>query len=228
MALKVAVEIGKQYLKVVSVQSQGIQSKLSDCIIEPIPSFTDEQIAQKISSIFTREKIRVKFVTVCLSRDSVTIKNLHLPSRNQQEINQMLDLHIARVVPYKKDEIVYAYQSLGVDEMGYSRTILAIAHKDIIKRQENILEKASLFIDKVTLSSYGIWQWAVRSFGSEIKEDELYILLDFDSTFTDFIVFSQKNLLAFSKPLLIKSLRMSRRWILMIASFIPATSCSST
>ncbi|MBM3245278.1 MAG: hypothetical protein FJZ15_05745 [Candidatus Omnitrophica bacterium] len=194
MSARISIEIGKLYLKIVTANSQGIQTKFSDCIIEPAPGFTDEQISQKIALIFSQEKIKTKSVTVCLSRDCVTIKNLHLPSKNQQEINQMLDLHIARVVPYKKDEIVYAYQSLGSDEMGYSRMILAIAHKDVIKRQERILEKAGLYIEKILLSSYGIWQWVARNNGPEIKGDDLYFILDFDSTFTDFVIFSQKNL----------------------------------
>lgn len=194
MGIKVALEVGKQYLKIVTAQSQGIQLKLQDCIVEPINSLTDEQISQKIALAFQKEKIKTRFVTVCLSRDCVTIRNLHLPSHNPQEINQMLDLHIARVVPYKKDEIVYAYQSLGADEMGYTRMILAIAHKDILKRQEKILERAGLFIDKVSLSSYGIWQWAIKTSSQEIKADELYVQLDFDTTFTDFIIFSHQNL----------------------------------
>jgi Tfp pilus assembly PilM family ATPase/Tfp pilus assembly protein PilN len=194
MSVRVALEIGKQYIKMVMVKSQGGQSGLFDCIVVPIPSFSDEQIAQTIADIFRREKIRVKSVVVCLSRDSVTIRNLHLPSRDAGELNQMIDLHIARVVPYKKGEIVYTYQSLGADEMGYTRVVLAIAHIDVIGRQDKILEKAGLIIDRISLSSYGIWQWVLKTCSSEIKQNELYMLLDFDSTFTDFIVFSQQNL----------------------------------
>jgi len=194
MGIRLALEIGKQYLKLAIVKSQGLQLKLVDCIAEPIPAFSDEQIAQKIADILRREKLRAKFVVVCLSRDSVTIRNLHLPSRDTQEINQIIDLHIARVVPYKKDEIVYAYQSFGMDEMGYARIILAIAHIDVIRRQEKIMEKAGLFVDKILLSSYGIWQWVLKNCRSDIDQNGLYILLDFDSTFTDFIIFSQQNL----------------------------------
>jgi len=194
MSTRVAIEIGKQYLKIVIAAHQGLQTKLLDCIVEPITALSDDQIALRIQEIFRREKLKTKFVVVCLSRDSVTIRSLHLPSKDNQEINQIIDLHIARVVPYKKDEIVYTYQSLGQDEMGYSRVMLAIAHIDIVRRQDKILEKAGLFVDRINLSSYGIWQWALKNCGSEINNTELYVLLDFDSTFTDLIIFSKQNL----------------------------------
>lgn len=194
MSQKVALEISKQYLKVVTASRQGTKISITDFIIEPIINLTDDQISQKIIDIFKRKRIKNNSVFLCLSRDSSTVRNIHLPSKSQDEISQMIDLHIARVVPYKRDEIVYAYQSLGNDEMGYARLILAIVHKDIIRRQEKILEQASLYVDHVSLSSYGIWLWAIKTCSTKIKQDELYILLDFDSTFTDFIVFSNKYL----------------------------------
>jgi hypothetical protein len=107
----------------------------------------------------------------------------------------MIDLNVCRIVPYKKEEIVFGYQILGLDEMNYTNVILAIVKNDAIRRQTKIIEKAGLFIERVSLSSYGAWGWVLENHRSELNQNDLYLLLDIDSAFTDFIIFSRSNLL---------------------------------
>ena len=120
MNLSVALEVNKQYIKIVTLESIANQQNVFNCIVEPVTSLTDEQIANKITEILRREKLRPRAIYVSLPRDFVTVRNLHLPSQDNHEIIQMIELHIARVVPYKKDEIVFTYKLSGMDEMGYA------------------------------------------------------------------------------------------------------------
>jgi len=195
MSLNVALEINKQYLKIVAADSGANQQNTFNCIVEPVVSLTDEQIASKITEVLRREKLRPQTILVSLPRDFVTVRNLHLPSQDNQEITQMIELHIARVVPYKKDEIVFTYKLSGMDEMGYARVILGIIQIDALRRQSSILEKVGYFADNVILTSYESLQWILKSCSAEINQNDLYAILDVDSTFTDFIVFSKQGLL---------------------------------
>lgn len=195
MNLSVALEINKQYLKIVAVDSGANQQNTFSCIVEPVVSLTDEQIANKIIEVLRRERLRPHAIYVCLPRDFVTVRNLHLPSQDNQEITQMIELHIARVVPYKKDEIVFTYKLSGMDEMGYARVILGIIQIDALRRQANIVEKVGYFADNVILSSYESLQWILKSCSADINQNDLYAILDVDSAFTDFIVFSKQGLL---------------------------------
>lgn len=195
MTFPIGLEISKQYIKLATFRFGGKNTRHLDYIVEPIASLTDEQITQKITGILRNEKLKARVATICLSRDFITVRNLHLPSRNTQEITQMIDLHIARVVPYKKEEIIFSHQFLGVDETGYARVLLAIAQIEAIRRQIRILEKSGFFIDEINLSSYGAWQWVIKNCQSEINQRDLYIILDIDSLFTDFIIFSQQGFL---------------------------------
>jgi hypothetical protein len=45
------------------------------------------------------------------------------------------------------------------------------------------------------LSSYGVWEWVSSNHHSEINQTDIYLILDIDSVFTDFIIFSYNNLL---------------------------------
>ncbi|MDD5166763.1 MAG: pilus assembly protein PilM [Candidatus Omnitrophica bacterium] len=199
-----AFEINEQYLKMLVARVQGRSAKLADCRIEQIKLLNDEQTSQLVGDVLHKTKFKTKNTTICLPRNSVTVRNLHLPSQETKEITQMIDLHIGRIVPYKKEETVFGYQVLGKDEMGYTKVILAIAHIANIRKQIKILENAGLYVDKVALSSYGIWRWVLNSCRTEINPKDLYLLLDVDTTFTDFIIFSQEHLM-FSRSITVGS-----------------------
>lgn len=195
MKVSVTVEIGKQYLKLATVSSQGKQARIVDCYAEALSSLSDEQIGQRIADIARNRKLFPRAVNLCVSRDFVTVRNLHLPSQDPKEINDMIKLHITRLVPYKEEEILFSHRIIGTDDMGYSRLILAIVHIDMIRRQVRILENAGWPVDKITLSSYGAWKSLVHSCEAEMNNTDLYILLDIDAAFTDFIICSKAGLL---------------------------------
>ena len=186
------IEIGERYIKIASVGPRG---KVYDYAAGTADSFGEEQMAKVLSEMLRRHKLKPQSVVLCLPRNLATIRNLHLPSKDQSEINQMIELNIARIVPYKKEEIVFGYHFLGEDEMGYTKVMLAIVHANSIKRLFKILEKAGLFIDAISLGSYGAWQWVASHHRQELQEKELYLILDVDAAFTDFMVLSAANLL---------------------------------
>jgi Tfp pilus assembly PilM family ATPase/Tfp pilus assembly protein PilN len=192
----VAIEINEQYLKVALARLlKGKKRCIFDYSIRPISGLTDAQISAAISDILKSLKYIPRPLIVSIPRNFATVRNLRLPSTNPQEINQMMDLHIVRMVPYRKEEIASDHQALDIDSAGYTQELLAIVHKDVLRKQAKILEAAGFLIDKIFLSSYGVWQWTLANCSAQINASDFYLLLDIDSNITDFIVFSQKNLL---------------------------------
>lgn len=195
MKISLGVEISEKYLKIAVVKFGGIQPKLYDCLAEPLTDGDEDKISQKIIEILKNSKYKPRFVEVSLPRNFVTVRNLHLPSQNRDEISKMIELHIDRIVPYKKEDVVFNYTLAGKDEMGYSRVILAIVHNDMIRKQVRILDDAGFLLDRVSLSSYGVWQNILNKCHSQITRMEMYLILDIDTAFTDFIIFSGDNIL---------------------------------
>ncbi|MDD4899800.1 MAG: pilus assembly protein PilM [Candidatus Omnitrophica bacterium] len=191
----VGIEINEHFLKIVTAAPFVKQEQINDCIVKPISGLTDKQITDAIAEVFRDLKLRPSPLVLSVPRNFVTVRNLHLPSEDKNEIAQMLQLHIGRIVPYKKEEVVFNYSLLGHDEMNYMKVLLVIAHNDILKRQMNILQAADLYIDRIDLGSFGAWEWALATQKNEINANDIYLLLDIDSTFTDFIVFNRTHLL---------------------------------
>ena len=195
MRSPVAVEINEEFLKLVTAKPFVKSRQASDCIVKPIAGLSDKQITEQLSGLLRELKLKPSPLVVSIPRNFVTVRNLHLPSQDKNEILQMLQLHMGRIVPYRKEEIVFGYSLLGFDEMKYAKLILAIVHNSVLKRLLNILQAADLYIDRINLSSYGVWEWVNSSQRSEIGPEDIYLILDIDTTFTDLIVASRDHLL---------------------------------
>lgn len=191
----VAVEISERWLKVVVAKPATRPPRLLSCVVKPIAGFSDGQITQTVKQVFRELKLKARPVTVSFPRHLVTLRNLHLPSQDAREIAQMIDLNVTRMVPYRKEEVVSSYRLLGVDDIGYTKVMLAIVHRDLVKRQAGILESAGLSIERILLSSHGVWQWAVAHHKSEMTAQELFLLVDADATFLDCIIGSREQAL---------------------------------
>ncbi len=199
MKIPIALEIGDRYLKLIAAKPAA-QAKSLVCFVKPIQGFKDEDIAKALKDTLEQSGWKISSATVNLPRNLVTMRNLHLPSSDQEEISQMIDLHIGRIVPYKKEEISFDHTSLRTDSLGYTAEMLAIVHKDILKKYQRIMDAAGLEIDNIFLSSYGVWQLTVNKFKAGINTSDLYLSLDIDSAYTDFIIFNKDNIL-FSRTL---------------------------
>lgn len=194
-------EIGDRYLKMAASPKSSKDSPVKlELFAKPIHGLKDEEIAKIIRDVVEKSAVKTGSLVISLPRNLVTMRNLHLPSRDPEEISQMIDLHISRIVPYKKEEISFDHLSLRTDSLGYTAEVLAIVHKDVLKRYQRIAQMALLDIDGIFLSTYGIWQWTVNKFKDDISDQDLYLLLDIDSTYTDFIIFNKGNIL-FSRTL---------------------------
>ena len=149
MKIPVAVEINEEFLKIAAM-AKGPLAPLW-AAAKPISQLEDKQISALFAETLQQLKVKPYPLTLCIPRNQVTVRMLNLPSQDRNEINQMLGLRIAQIVPYKKEEIVYDYVICGTDEIGYTKLMLVIVHRDILKRQLKIIEMAGFSADEITL-----------------------------------------------------------------------------
>ncbi len=203
MKVILGVELGNEYLKIAVASDKGAQSKIIDCLFEPIASRSDEEISSAIINSLKKKRYKSQSISVSLSRNFVTMRNLHLPSTDQEEIEKMIGIHVTRIVPHKSNEVVSSYCLSGIDEMGYGRVLVAIVHNENISRQLRILDRAGFLVDGITLSSHCVWEKVKTEFCSSIPTNAVCGIFDVDADFTDFILFDKDNLL-FTRTIAVK------------------------
>ena len=198
----VVIEISERWLKLIVGRPAARQAVHGAA--RSIQGLSDEQITQTVSSMLQELKLKARQVTMCLPRNLVTVRNLHLPSQKPAEIAQMIDLNIVRMVPYRKEEVVSSYRLLGVDDIGYSKVMLAIVHRELVKRYVNLLEAAGLSVERISLSSHAAWRALMTHQASAVGVEELVLLLEIDAAFTDCLLCSRDQLY-FSRNLAIEA-----------------------
>ncbi len=197
MNTTLVLEIGNPYLKIAVFRSAIGVNYLKAISSINTSNLAEDAAARAISDFLKELKIKKpQFIIVSFSRSSVTLRNLRIPSANPTEVDDMIKLHVGRQVPYAKEEIVNGYRIFGKDSMGYSKVMLAIVHRESIRKVFRILESAGLYTDRIELSSDGILSWLCKAAKDvDTKSQDAFIVLDIDAGFTDFIVASYENIL---------------------------------
>lgn len=190
------VEIGQHNLKIAASRSpQRKADKGLICSAKPITTLEDAQISKLITDTLQARKFKPRFAALSLARNTVAVRTLLLPSTEDSELAKMVDLHVVKVMPYKKDEMVNTYNILEKTDSGYSRILLTAVHKESLNRKLSILTEAGILTDKVHLSSSGIWEKLIYQKKPELLKDKVYLGLDIDYEYAEFIAFTLDKLL---------------------------------
>jgi len=194
----VVVEIGNDWLKIIENVSGRITK--ADCkkLVEIKGS-----VSEAINKIFQKLSLGRQSIILCIPRHLVTVRILELPSVNADEIRGMVNLQVGKQTPYSKEEIIFDHKILGEGRKGYSRIMLVIARRNLIDDRVETLQAAGITIQKIAVSSDGLYQWF--GLACSVKKDEDAIaLIDVDSNYSNFNIIYQ-NKLVFTRNILIGS-----------------------
>lgn len=197
MNTTLVLEIGNPWLKMVFFKSGFGAFALKGVTAVKMEALSEEHISAKVTDFLKKVNAgKPQNIIISFSRNAVTLRNLRIPSVNPTEIDDMIKLHVGRQVPYAKEEIVNGYRVTGKDNLGYSKVMLAVVHRESIRKIFRILETAGLYTDKIELSSDGILAWLCRAVKLPVlKFTDAFIVLDIDFNFTDFLVATAESIL---------------------------------
>jgi len=206
---RVVIEIGNDWLKIMEgeeLPSGVVISKVSFSKLADLKG----SVGSALSAILKEKNFNKRAVITSLPRHISTLRILNLPSTDRQEINDIIDLQVGKQTPYKKEEIISSYKTTGTVAEGYSEVILAIVRRNIISERVKVLQDAGVYIESVTVSSEGLYDWFGTTCMPELKleDSEAVVLLDIDSNYSDFAIF-RKDKLAFTRNILIGANQLS-------------------
>ena len=192
----VVVEIGNDWIKI----AENTVSPKGGCITQlRFIKLADikEPVGEAISKIFKELKLKKHSVITYIPRHLVNVRVLEVPSTNPKEISDMVNLQVGKQTPYSKEEIVSSHRIVDTPREGYTKVMLVIAKRNIISERIDTISKAGCEVEKVLLSSEGVYNWfrtAYTSLGAKIDESKSIILIDIDSNYSDFIVICKGKL----------------------------------
>ena len=101
------------------------------------------------------------------------------------EIDDIVRLQAGRHTPYARDEIVVDYINLGVYGSNYTKILLVIVKREVVKRQYTLLEMAGARLDRIALIPEAIGAVALPVLKVD-SMDAPVAILHVDTEITDF------------------------------------------
>ena len=152
-----------------------------------------EKAFLELVSEFSRKK-KHKFLFY-LPRSVVTLRNLSFPSLEDQEIDSIVQLHLARQVPYAREDIVYDYKVLQKTESGFTDILLGIVYRVMLRKHFLMFEKANIYGNEIRMSSFGLLSCAHRLSERVGEANKANIFIDIDLNYSDFIVYRDTQII---------------------------------
>ncbi len=187
------VEPGEHWLKVLRVEPGRRGPAVTWAWLEQF-ELMDASASRALADMIKQQKAAALPVLACLPRQAVTVRLLELPSTDPAEIDDMIELQAGKQTPYSLDQVLYDYRIVGGTRAGYTRILLAIVPRDILRLRFSVLEEAGLAVEQMTVSSEGLLNWYLESVASGSGES-VTALLDVDSEATDLCVMRADSLL---------------------------------
>jgi Tfp pilus assembly PilM family ATPase len=188
----ITVKIGKEYIALVYLKDVKGKIQLIDCVSEPIGGLAQEAVSEIVKKFIDKNSPYKPVVINVFPSNLVMPKNIEIPSTDEKEIKDIIDLQAIRHTPYSSNEIVIDYVITGVFHNRYSKVMLVIAKKEIIEKQISILKLAKCAPDKIVLESECIARWCFQHLGEEPPMKPIAVV-HFDFMSIDFVVIHNKK-----------------------------------
>lgn len=184
----IAIDLSGESLKLAQVKVSHGKKEITNLINRDIRNLSDNQLIELIKSLFKEMKIKKPPYLIDVIPASLAIlKNIEIPSRDPQEIDEIVNLQAGRLTPYSRTEIVVDYINLGTYRQNYSKLLLIIVTRNTIKRHLDILEGTGIKVELIGLSSEASCHLLHKFLKFEPKE-AISAFIHLDSYFTDFSI----------------------------------------
>ncbi|MBU1863603.1 MAG: pilus assembly protein PilM [Candidatus Omnitrophica bacterium] len=175
------------FIKIVTGIISGNVSKINIIGSYKIAELNDDKIVEKIKASTEQcQKISKTFLLV--SRSTVIVRYLKLPSTEKQEIQKMVDLQVERHFPYSLQEMYYDFVCFETEKKGYSHIVLTAINKKECDRIIRIMVQSGLKPDLLSVSTWGIVSAYLHSSLYNPAHTRYVALIDTAYDRTEFII----------------------------------------
>ena len=193
----VGIDLSNNCLKIAHLRASEIVSLLS----KDVSGLSDEEVSRAIKGLYAELKAKGPRVISVIPSTMLITKNIEIPSVNPQEIKDIINLQAGRHTPYSREEIVVDYIEIGNYKHSYTKILLVIVARSVLKKQFDIISKAGLKLENVLLASEGVSISAQKLLKAESSNFPAAIA-NIDSLSTDFtVVFKNKLVFIRSIPI---------------------------
>jgi len=197
----VALDVGKDSIKLVELTREGEMLRLSKIDLVKIPSpqtagaEQKELIKKLIVKLLAKNEIKQKDIVLGISGQSVFIKFLKILPVAKEKLKQTIKYEAQQQIPFSLDEVewdAHLFERAQGEEASAYRLLLVAIKKDNLTSTINLAQEAGLkpsILDISTLSLYN----CVR-FNQDYDGNKITLVIDIGAQSTDLVVLHGEDL----------------------------------
>jgi len=186
----VGIDLSNNNIRFVFLRPSQGKNEVAQLLVRNLGNVSIEEAVTLIKSSLSESGFRQGEVFCILPAQQVITKNIEIPSINPKEIQEIISLQAGRHTPYSREEIIVDYIDIGRYRHSYTKVLLIIVSRQLVKRQWQVLEKAGLRLKGVFFAPEGI-AWAVSHLLGQDTQTHPVAVLHIDEVMTDFVVVFQ-------------------------------------
>lgn len=183
----VGLELDEDNLKICHVRVSSIKREVVRLVAHEVRDKSDDEILGLIRKTVTDFKIARPRAFLCASPHPIITRSIEVPSRDPDEIREIVSLQASRHTPYSRSEIIVDTLLLGSARENYTQVMIVIIPRETIVRQSLLLERAGLRLEKVLFPPEALCQAVAKILGAESHDGSIAIV-HMDGWFTSFLV----------------------------------------
>jgi Tfp pilus assembly PilM family ATPase/Tfp pilus assembly protein PilN len=206
----VGVEFGAGTLRICVIRDVASKKEVVALADKDAQNLKDEDIVLFIRKVISGSGVKNPQVACVVPSHLAITKNIELPSQNPTEIQDIINLQASRHTPYGREEIAIDHITIGITSKSYTKVLLVIVNRDVVRKNFEILKKCFLEPDKISFSSEVLGSVFTKCFSLD-KENAPTSIVHVDTAFTVCtIVFRDKVIFVRSIPLGIQHLTVEK------------------
>lgn len=196
----VPIEIDEMFLNMAHVRPRGPRSELVNIATINISGMSRDGISDKIKDFIKNGRIRKPEVINVIPSNLAISKNIEVPSVDEKEIREIIELQAGRHTPYSRDEVVLGYSNIGSFNR-YTKILLVIAKKETVTTRYDIIKRAGFKAERALLSVEPISKLCYRVCPDSMLKTPM-VVVHIDSIHSDFsVVYGGKTIYLRSIPI---------------------------
>ncbi len=183
----ISIMLSEDTLKIVHLSVSPSEQKLIGLTKRSVQGISEAELPAAIQSAMEDLKVKKPEILCTIPSHLVTTKNIEIPSVDPEEIKSIVDLQAGRHTPYSREEILVGHIPIGVFQRNYTKVLLIIVNRDVIKKQVNVLAAAGVKVNRVLFGPEGMACFYARILKDQ-EEDTPVGIIDVAGETTDFII----------------------------------------
>lgn len=177
----------EQSIKIAQVKSSGAVVKV---VRRDVTGVSGDALTGELRVALSGFNAKKSHVLCVIPASVATTKNIEVPSVDPEEIKSIINLQAARHTPFSRDEILVGHINLGSYQANFTKVLLVIVNRNVVKERLRVFEAAGLSVHKVVFEPEGTARFYAKALGVK-RESAPVGIIDVGAQSTTFIIESR-------------------------------------